>query len=1031
MKLTDTLETYLGGENGVVRRMIDRGYALKAAKSEGYEHGRHAADYYVEQSIRTHVLNGLFVITRLLTYLDREDIFRLDDADVRRLLALFTTHDLHKDEDLSKGKRGEFDISLEDMAAEVEALGIPNFTDTTPARHRWAMVHLQSPKVGDLSDAPAGTSRLSSLLRLADTLASMQTARECGGAQNRLNEILSQATFRHPERARRFYWHELDDYRGLSTLMIHHATAAVLEKFGLFPLLYFPNGILYVGPDSVDFGDAGVLRKAVAEATFAILQGTKSAQAQAIANDAWTMAQSVKFDLYACLFCNAAALTSGLTAFVRRSTAAFARNRTRPKFLSEVITKRVAKRRYRSVDEFLDRYNIPPQAEDEADFLDKWFAASRFVMGAESIARALVGEAKATGWLLEHYVTPSTIGALITENLKGLRSGGVADHCFVIAYHYLVNAKFGEQKRSIGATDFDTVLNQLETITTSALSEHDALSKRVDFVNAQYALASDLDAYLESNLRFSWTERLGIATPLQLYSTERTRSHGHRLCVFCNREIPSKMKERDITLAEMITTAFSNRLLPKETDVSIQVWCPMCWFEFVLRRLSGMHYPKGADAADRLYLYLLPDYSFTPDFWRHAYDALEPFNQITSLKLRQYGKDDPSLPAVWLTTSGKVDATTVGRVAELFQREAERMATPIAKGKAQGVAPREMLGERLHLPKVENPNYLVLTYEKSARDAKLAPTRSELWAKATYAGCLLHLLLGVRVYITDKPYLPITRPDEMKPVIQLDSPHPLLRGVLGGKTSLTLEDLPDALNVLSAAWEANNALSGGKGNLDKQIATRLERMNVEPLAGAGFYKEREREGNPVYDTFRLACTSLLKWRGGEKMNLARRIAEQSLDMFLPRRPRWDKLKGKAHRYETVFRTALEIVKKHPKLQPDELVDRVSGTILKRLVRIDGDIGWLDRYGDELREAAIRFAETVVNDLFVGWCRSSLARLTHEENSLASGIYIVIDQQLPQRWEDRKARKAAKGEPIEEEEETNNDNSTDSGTGGLS
>ncbi len=52
--------------------------------------------------------------------------------------------------------------------------------------------------------------------------------------------------------ALKFYYHELDEYRGLSTLLIHQATGEVLEGLGLYPLLYYANGILYVGPEGIE-----------------------------------------------------------------------------------------------------------------------------------------------------------------------------------------------------------------------------------------------------------------------------------------------------------------------------------------------------------------------------------------------------------------------------------------------------------------------------------------------------------------------------------------------------------------------------------------------------------------------------------------------------------------------------------------------------------------------------------------------------------------------------------------------------------
>ncbi|MBI4530948.1 MAG: type I-D CRISPR-associated protein Cas10d/Csc3, partial [Candidatus Latescibacteria bacterium] len=954
--LSNTLADFL---DHVLPPMLDRGYAFKAAKSEGYQYGRHTADYYVDQSIRTHVLNGLFAITRLLIYLERENIFRIDDSDFCHLLALFTTHDLHKDKDVNKGRRGEFDISLEDIITETEALGIPNFTNTTPAQHRWAMVHLQSPKVGDLSDAPAGTSRLSSLLRLADTLASMQTARECDGAQNRLNEILSQVTFRYPERVRQFYWHELDDYRGLSTLMIHHATAAILEKFGLFPLLYFPNGILYIGPESVDFGDVDTLRKAIAEETFTGIQANLASQAATIAVEAIKPQQTVKVDKYAYLFTNRHALL--------RALADFAAKRGIKQLLTTRLSSRLTRQFgrdatddeiHQQVADFATIYGIDPVWQDDDVFSQNWACVWKFAEGVDSIARALVGKDGVRDWLFALFSTPSAVQMQVNNHWSELTAGLVGDHCLVIAYHYLMQTTF--DGRSANQVEAPTILNHLVTQADSALADYDTVDHRLSFVNDELGLQTDMDTYLTSHLNFSFAYQRDIPMVAINYARPRSGAHG-RLCVICNREIPREMGDSTIktNIVEGNALVFSNRLVPTGKVGGQMKWCPMCYLEFMLRKLMGMGYAGGDPAiSDRLFLYLLPDYSFTPDFWEHSGDVLYDFNklEVFGLKLRQYGKDDDlSLPSIWLKTEGKVDNVIVTEVARLFQYEAKRLKEPTKSGLEKG----KSVGERLHCPKVEYPNYLMLIYEVSAYTPRagqpdFSPTRSEIWTKATYAGCLLHLLLGVRVYITDKPYLPITRPDEMTAVVQLDSPHSLLRGVLDGKTSLTLGDLPLTLTILSAAWEANNALSGGNGNLDKQIATLLERINIEPLAGAGFYKEREREEKAVYDTFRLACVTLLTWRGGDKLDLAQRLTEQSLKLFIPRSsnklfiPRSSK-RGKAHRYETVFRTCVEVVKKHPKADDSELIAKVAGALAKRLERIDG--GATPLYGDE-RTAAV-------------------------------------------------------------------------------
>jgi hypothetical protein len=1006
-------------------RMLDRGYALKPAKSEGYEHGRHEAAYYVDQSIRTHVLNGLFAVTRLMGYLAREGITTLSDTYCRRLLALFATHDLHKDEEVEKGTRGEFDIALSEIEEEMRALSIQEFVTTTPAEHRLAMIHTPSPKVGDLatSNVPPETSRLIAWVRLADALASMQSAQEYRSAQNRLNEVLARQLRTNPQAGRRFYFHELDDYRGLSTLLIHRATAAVLEKrYGLFPLLFFPNGVLYVGAAQVKFDDSEVLRKDIAEALFTGIQESLAPKARTIAAGAIRPAQSVKVDKYAYLFTDRKNLLQALADFAGRKGEKTVLTRRFSDRLSrkQQSTPKEAELQ-RALHDFCETYAIDLQDEKAPVFSENWACVWKFAEGVESVAKALVGKERALDWLFTEFQTPPAIQQSIREHFKELTDGLVADHCLVIAYHYLRNGSFGPEKRPVNKVEHAAViLNELVNQLDAALKDFDTAERRLEFVNDELGLQSDLTRYLSGYLNFSFAFGRGVSVTLPLYSKERSRSHA-RLCVICRREVPSEMSDRTIKtpIAEQNALVFSNFVLPAEKVKGQMVWCPMCYLEFMLRKLMGLGYVEKAkvESSDRLYLYLLPDYSFTPDFWEFAEEVLEPFVNVTALKLRwHYGEENgDTLPRLWIEHGGRVDRKTTERVQTLFRQEAKRLEKVNEK---IGHPYREGFGERLHVPKLEkleSPNYQLLVYEnsvgKNPRYQKLAPTRSELWAKATYAGCLLHLLLGVRVYITDKPYLPMSRPDEMTAAVKLDAPHPVLRGILGGKAKVSLADLQAGLiDVLSAAWEVNAALAGGSGNLDKQVAGVLECVNTSPLAGATFYKERERDDRPIYDIFKQACNILLRKKGGETMELVERLSERSLDLFLPSAKR----EGKAHRYETVFRTGVEVVKRNPKVSDEELVARVGGAIVKRLERISG--GAVPLYGEDLNTAALEFACLIVKNLFRERCKGSAARLTHEENALADAIYFLTDQKIRQRWADYKAKRAAAGEPVEEVEE---------------
>jgi CRISPR type I-D-associated protein Csc3/Cas10d len=291
--------------------------------------------------------------------------------------------------------------------------------------------------------------------------------------------------------------------------------------------------------------------------------------------------------------------------------------------------------------------------------------------------------------------------------------------------------------------------------------------------------------------------------------------------------------------------------------------------------------------------------------------------------------------------------------------------------------------------------------------------------------------------------------------------HPLLYGLLPirrtdvdpidigqraaeSSARLPLATLPALLDLLAAVWEINAALYQGKPgerrNLDKQVASILEEIKVNYLAGATLYKARERDKAAPYPTFTRACQILLPQKGdvtdeirrtlyaegyelmidkegGDLMNLAQSITDTSLRLYFPRL----KQKGRAHRFETVFRTGIEVIKSNANIEDEELVARVAGNILKRLERIRESGGYCPTYGTAQLETVKEFAELLVKRLFSERYGRSVSKLTHEENHMADAIYFLTFQQVSLYWEEKHAKNAndttaANDEGLNENEE---------------
>jgi CRISPR type I-D-associated protein Csc3/Cas10d len=362
--------------------------------------------------------------------------------------------------------------------------------------------------------------------------------------------------------------------------------------------------------------------------------------------------QTVKFEQYAYLFSSPSQLSE--------SIAAYAMKKPPKAFISKLIQKRAAGRtsfaeKYPSYTAFCHHYEIDPKAENDTDFAAKWETVNQYIKGMESIARDMLGDKEALPWLFKILQTPDNIKLNIIRDIAELKSGGVSDHCLIIAYHYLISQTYSN-KLSAHAVEIGDILIQLQ----AQLLPHIQMLVNEDarnVIDRELALTQDLRNYLAESVfcshpAFSSFEH-NPGKVFTEYQRRRTGGAHLRLCVICGRTIPAEMKVPTIKtgIIEDQALVFSNKLVPRVKVAPQMVWCPMCYLEFTLRNLTGLGYPPGVtnSLSDRLYIYLFPDYFFTPEQVKMMKKVFDMFTDQTILKLRRYGKDDTvSLPSLWI-----------------------------------------------------------------------------------------------------------------------------------------------------------------------------------------------------------------------------------------------------------------------------------------------------------------------------------------------------------------------------------------------
>ncbi len=989
MNIQDILQEYI---EQIIPQMVQQGFHFTLVKGgEGYEH-------LAEQSHFAHIINGIFGVSRLLTYLEEEGIFALDERQYRRVLSLYTAHDLHKTE--AKIGGSEFAISLEDVERAVKSLTLNQFAETTPEEHRAANVHLRSSHKGDFIDAFADDPRIWTLIRIADSMASMTSA----GASSALRSLQRYIQDLCPEFALNYalHFHKLSDVRGVLTNLLHNLIGNTLKRdVDLFPLLFFTDGIVYIGPKKIESFDRNEFITNLSKNLLS--EGLSSVRSLEQAKEGMRK-KEYSFQKYVYLFAD---IEIVLEAIFEYALEVKPDAKIGEKIVKEFFGKKQAV--FSDVKEFIEKLNI--SLEEVKEFNQLWFTVTRYLLMVDGVVRDLLGEKDRLSWFFQTFKVRADIQQPLIDASPIFLRGKGGKYVAIIGYHFLKGGDFAEHP--VIQYPPNEVLTILQKKLLAAFEQHD-LSQAKQMVSQDLGIEEDVENYLQENLIFSWEQRLQLTNDAFATYTKPKKKKTSNICTLCSRDSKDNMPMREGIFGDFVQ-GFSNRNLPRKIQSDNMSWCPVCYLEFMLRSIAGLTLPSGTDKSKskRLFLYVLPTFSFTPEHlnWLSR-KVLKPFKQLTRLQIRDYGKDLPGHARIWLENKA-LEEDMLDKLMRIFEREAERME------QQKQDSGREPVGDRLLTTSLQQSNYLLFIWEKAAygstQDDSQIPTRSEMWAKALFASVIIGALTSCKVVVTEKPYFPLSDPTELKSSILLDAPHNILRGILPDRSgAISLADFRKMLDICAAVWQINSDVT--RRTKDKHVAERLERITTEPLAGAFFYKEfaRLNEEKKPHDVYTLACQILLEQLGGDKMILSQQLAEKSMELFLPYRRSMKQQRGKARSYELMFRETADgfkqiyksVVPAHAGTtveaeQMSEVKNLLSGKLLKGLERRQeskrGD-GKVNPWRGDLKTLVMEFVTLVVDRLFLEYAHGSFTEFNQAVNSMADGIFFVTDMNINDKWE---------------------------------
>ncbi len=645
------------------------------------------------ESLYTHLLNGIMLLEALRRPL------HLTNLEIQLLFTIFTIHDINKDPDYTGKPYGKIAVPA-NFAQQIQKFNLdaffPDYADYLSdithiagqhGGHSGPMSILAAPS-SQLTDERMG--KLLDLIRAVDIvdLSHILTERKHKATfLSYLNDFVD-------DRQYTFYIHRLAENRGTLSNIIHHAVAATLDKAGLIPLLYYPDGVAYLleRGQQIDVNN-GLLAK-MGENTAVFINDLTSQNFEDLVS--LNRQGFVKVDLK-CLELGIPFEKIWSIAHTRVQK----RNLKRDELL-EKVTDRTERTFEKNKATYLE-YAYPNTAVTVRHKLD-----NPETILPTSVDRLRTGELIRTYYIFLNTHFKETI-TNAWEHIYNLFDVPINTRHWLAffgslwdrAYALMTEVKFTHEEV------FEKIeIDGMAVYTTLALEDD-----KVDLFHnylSRYALFGLMDTTIPP-------EQGQFEEHLQHYATNQ-----HKQCVHCSAILPTNKWMADDVRSNISVQQFSNRLRGGPGEPKKYV-CRLCQLQFLVERLN---YEEVRKKEKTMYLHLFP-YSFLP----------APYLSAMQESIDQIRYHDNAVRTLWCDT----------RTALLDKNKGidPDFATQTKKGKPHPYGiymprkPRNSVGNRLIFP--INP---------------AGDNDSQRFLFALWIALVMQKHLGLRVMLTESPVSP-------------------------------------------------------------------------------------------------------------------------------------------------------------------------------------------------------------------------------------------------------------------------------------
>ena len=973
------------------------------------EEGVDVSRYQDDQSMRAHLINGLFPVLHVASTLQHWDApqFRYYDDTVRRVfIAGYVLHDWLKlpqvDQELESYGLNHDAVNPVQHRSVVETifrgwcsgLGLDRFL--TPIGGVETLLHdlifiacntqLKWGTLRNLAALPNlhlhGRQRnlAENLSRLADYLAYLGRDPRQVTSNKAIHREISDLS----DQTARFVYHHLADVRGVLTNLIQNAALEVMRNDDCVPLLFAPSGVVYLARKEAVAAPNPV---AVAED---VVKRVKAVASRRLATNLTGFGRAnigLKYaDYYTLFFQPHEMVNVGIKAAFK---------------IIHVGKKPASGKRFAKMVQ-----SAWMESGVDLDLLDdvRVDQLAEWAFFAEKLARELPG-GKAAAKLL---IDAMGLGDLYQNFLdvpRDTRAGGVGYHWYFAAGHFL--------KRNTGLDPQqwqERVAQLAHTLTTHLAAAQSAVGDATTQPTDGFA---DLRAYVQQILSFyvqpeqvalphiqsSDAQTVPFIAELLRYQNAKKRGRGTTsMCSLCSSPFTvTKQQEAAILFAPQV---YSNKLSLHGSNALRDI-CSICGLEMMLRQLlmNRSNATGGRFEGRNLrYLYFYPTYFFTPETLEIMRILHTRLRRISFTELRKELVPETDGPA------------EINFSPQTWQRLEPLLMTPAAVFHAD-----EDRYMRMHFPDNEPITFYFIGVPPPGRDSKDAET----WVHPAFLSLLLPLCLDLKVVASESSLPLFNEANELADTIFLDGPHASI-SYITGKERLNLDQVWPTLNRLATTYliHIDGNSTSGAGGFDyrwQNLPALTRHLADSPLYAFHYLKKWQRKAK--LDTIPTAKAELYLLyhhylNNGDKDEMTR--AQTLTNLYRQfYRTRGNKSHSIVRPLSIVAEALLDADSRLFDSQA-ALVEAVHGRLYVRIQQLFRENLAIKPKGitPEEREIAItEFARYFVEEVFFGAFRGDLSALRGKQlNLLKNACEVIYRAGEAEYW---RARKAA-GEDVQSE-----------------